>query len=227
MFETTIISTEMGSFPFGFTGVTARLLHRGGRGGTVVLIRLAPGTVIPEHWHSDADETVYVLDGDFVEGGLIYGPGTFFFGKAGRPHGPHTSSSGATALTHFSATVDLGFNAVDLEFDAIDLPVTERVPEAPNRHGPERQGPSPPGPHRPGRVRPLSSVRMPDRESPNTTKPHDRVRDQITVAEEADRDLKPATILGFDKDGDVKSGNLLGNLFSRDSVEKGTVPNRF
>lgn len=67
---------------------------------------------------------------------------------------------------------------------------------------------------------------MPDRESPNTTKPHDRARDQIAVAEEADRDLKPGMISGLDKDGDEKSGNLLGNLFSRDSVERGTVPNR-
>jgi hypothetical protein len=215
MFETTIIFTEVEPFPIGFTGVSARLLHRGGRGGMVVLTGLAPGALISEHWHSDADETVYVLEGDFVEGGFAYGPGTFFFGKAGRLHGPHTSLSGAIALTHFSATIELDFNAVDLEFDAIDLPVTERVPEASNRHGPERQGPSPPGPHRPSRVRPPSSVRMPARESPNTTKPHDRARD-----------LKPAMILGIDEDGDEKSGNLLGNLFSRDSVERGTVPNR-
>jgi len=120
MYEATIIRTEVESFPIGFTGVTARLVHRGGRGGMVVLTRLAPEAVIPEHWHSDADETVYVLDGDFVEGGVACGPGTFFFGNAGRPHGPHTSSGGCTALMHFSAAVDLDFNAVDLDFEAID-----------------------------------------------------------------------------------------------------------
>ena len=63
-----------------------------------------PGAVIPEHWHSNADETVFVLEGEFVEGGFTYGPGTFFLGKAGLPHGPHTSRTGCTVLTHFSSS---------------------------------------------------------------------------------------------------------------------------
>jgi quercetin dioxygenase-like cupin family protein len=114
MYESTVISTEVEPLPIGFTGVTVRVLHQDdGRGGLVVLARLAPGAVIPEHWHSHADETVYVLDGDFVEGGSSYGPGTLFFGKAGRPHGPHTSLRGCTTLMHFSTAADLDFNAVD------------------------------------------------------------------------------------------------------------------
>jgi quercetin dioxygenase-like cupin family protein len=119
MFETTINTTEVEPLPIGFIGVSVKLLHRGGRDGMVVLTRLAPGAVIPEHWHSEADETVYVLDGDFVEGGFSYGPGTFFFGKAGRPHGPHTSLRGCTALMQFSTTGDLDFNAVDIDVEAI------------------------------------------------------------------------------------------------------------
>src|SRR4051794_27636870 len=55
---------------------------------------LPPGAVIPEHWHWQADETVYVVDGDFVEGSFVYEPGTFFCGKAGLPHGPHTTRRG-------------------------------------------------------------------------------------------------------------------------------------
>ena len=93
MYETTVISTEVEPLPIGFTGVSVRVLHRGNEeSGQVVLTRMAPGAVIPEHWHSEADETVFVLDGDFVEAGVTYGPGTFFLGKAGKPHGPHTSS---------------------------------------------------------------------------------------------------------------------------------------
>jgi quercetin dioxygenase-like cupin family protein len=114
MYESTVISTEVEPLPIGFTGVTVRVLHHeAGHGGLVVLTRLAPGAVIPEHWHSDADETVYVLDGDFIEGGFTYGPGTFLFGKAGRPHGPHTSRSGCTVLAHYSCPTDLDFNVVD------------------------------------------------------------------------------------------------------------------
>ena len=114
MYETTVISTEVEPLPIGFTGVTVRVLHNGdGDGGLVVLTKMAPGAVIPEHWHSQADETVYVLEGEFVEGGFTYGPGTFFLGKAGAPHGPHTSRTGCTVLMHYSTSADLDFNAVD------------------------------------------------------------------------------------------------------------------
>lgn len=114
MYELTVISTEIEPLPVGVTGVTVRVLFQSeGHGGLVVLARMAPGAVIPEHWHSSADETVYVLDGDFNEGGFTYGPGTFFYGKAGAPHGPHTNSGGCTALMHFSTAADLDFNSVD------------------------------------------------------------------------------------------------------------------
>ena len=113
MFETTVISTEVKPVSIDLPGVSVRVLHPGNaETGQVVLTRMAAGAVIPEHWHSEADETVFVLDGDFIEAGVTYGPGTFFFGKAGKPHGPHTSSTGCTVLTHFShATLD--FNVVD------------------------------------------------------------------------------------------------------------------
>jgi quercetin dioxygenase-like cupin family protein len=113
MFESTVISTEVKPILLDLPGVSVRVLHRGNaESGQVVLTRMGPGAVIPEHWHSEADETVFVLDGEFVEAGVTYGPGTFFFGKAGKPHGPHTSSTGCTVLTHFSqAAID--FNVVD------------------------------------------------------------------------------------------------------------------
>ncbi len=83
------------------------MLHRDEAAGTMaVLTRIEAGASIPAHWHSKADETVYVLDGDFVEAGTSYGPGSYFVGKARTPHGPHSSVHGCTVLTHFSAELD-------------------------------------------------------------------------------------------------------------------------
>jgi quercetin dioxygenase-like cupin family protein len=113
MFETTVIGSEVRPISLEFPGVTVRMLRRGDEhGGQVVLTHMAPGAVIPEHWHTHADETVYVLRGDFIEAGVIHGPGTFFYGKAGKPHGPHTTTTGCVVLTHFSHP-DLDFNTVD------------------------------------------------------------------------------------------------------------------
>ncbi len=76
-----------------------------------MLTRIDAVATIPEHWHRKADETVFVLEGDFVEAGVTYGSGTFFAGKAGTTHGPRHSIRGWTVLTHFSAELD--FNLVD------------------------------------------------------------------------------------------------------------------
>jgi quercetin dioxygenase-like cupin family protein len=93
--------------PLNFPGVSLRVLHNDPDTGAMsVLTRLAPGAVIPAHSHTHADETVYVLEGDFVEDDQSHGPGCFFAGKAGVPHGPHSSVGGCTVLTAFSATLD-------------------------------------------------------------------------------------------------------------------------
>jgi quercetin dioxygenase-like cupin family protein len=56
--------------PLDFPRVSLRMLHADpGTGAMSVLTRLAPGAVIPAHLHTKADETVYVLEGDFVEAG--------------------------------------------------------------------------------------------------------------------------------------------------------------
>jgi quercetin dioxygenase-like cupin family protein len=93
--------------PLDFPGVSLRVLHTDSQtGATSVLTRMAPGAVIPAHLHTQADETVYVLEGDFVEDGHSHGPGSFFAGKAGVPHGPHSTVGGCTVLTAFSAALD-------------------------------------------------------------------------------------------------------------------------
>jgi quercetin dioxygenase-like cupin family protein len=71
-----------------------------------VLTHIAPGAIIPEHWHTFANETVFVLSGDFIEQGRSYGPGAVSVGKAGTSHGPHDSVSGFIVLTAFSAPLD-------------------------------------------------------------------------------------------------------------------------
>jgi quercetin dioxygenase-like cupin family protein len=93
--------------PLDFSGVSLRVLHTDPDTGAMsVVTRLAPGAVVPAHLHTKADETVYVLEGDFVEDGVSHGPGSFFAGKAGVPHGPHRSAGGCTVLTTFSASLD-------------------------------------------------------------------------------------------------------------------------
>jgi quercetin dioxygenase-like cupin family protein len=90
-----------------FPGVSLRVLYTDAdTGAMTVLTRMAPGAVIPAHQHTNADETVYVLEGDFVEDGQNHGPGSFFAGKAGTPHGPHRTAGGCLVLTSFSAPLD-------------------------------------------------------------------------------------------------------------------------
>ena len=88
-------------------GVSLKVLQKSEDTGAMsVITRMEAGATIPAHSHSKADETVYVLEGDFVEDGVRYGPGTVFFGKAQTVHGPHQSVSGCSVLTHFSAELD-------------------------------------------------------------------------------------------------------------------------
>ena len=47
-----------------------------------------------------------VLEGDFLEDGQSHGPGNFCTGKAGVPHGPHSTVGGCTVLTTFSMALD-------------------------------------------------------------------------------------------------------------------------
>ncbi len=90
-----------------FPGVSMRVVHQNpATGAMTVLTRLEPGASIPAHRHSHADESVFVLAGDFVEAGVAHGPGSFFVGAAGSAHGPHESRIGCTVLTTFSAPLD-------------------------------------------------------------------------------------------------------------------------
>jgi anti-sigma factor ChrR (cupin superfamily) len=93
--------------PLDFPGVSMKTLHQDRRtGGMTVMTRMQPGAAIPAHSHTRADETVYILQGDFVEDGVAYGPGSFFAGAAGTVHGPHRTEGGCVLLTTFSGPLD-------------------------------------------------------------------------------------------------------------------------
>ncbi len=107
MYELKRAADQGGWTPIDFPGVEIKVLYTDeSTGATTVLTRLAPGAVIPRHRHTAADETVYVIEGDFVEDFESFGPGSFFAGKAGTDHGPHGSTNGCLVLTRFSAPLD-------------------------------------------------------------------------------------------------------------------------
>jgi hypothetical protein len=47
-----------------------------------------------------------VIEGDLVEEGVTYGPGSFLLAKAGTPHGPHGSSGGCVLLSTYFGKPD-------------------------------------------------------------------------------------------------------------------------
>jgi len=107
MYQAIVASSEITRTVLEFRGVAIQVLHTDDRTGAMtVLTHMEPGAVIPEHWHSSADETVYVLSGDFIEGGVSYQPGTLFAGRAKTSHGPHSTKNGCVVLTQFSAALD-------------------------------------------------------------------------------------------------------------------------
>jgi anti-sigma factor ChrR (cupin superfamily) len=116
MYQKTIKQDEVDAVALDLPGVQIQTLHVDDiSGGMTVLTHIAAGATIPQHWHTSADETVFVLSGDFIEQGKSYGPGTFFVGKAGTSHGPHESVSGCTVLTTFSAPLDFQMGKPDGE----------------------------------------------------------------------------------------------------------------
>ncbi|HET6323494.1 MAG TPA: cupin domain-containing protein [Planctomycetaceae bacterium] len=107
MYQIKVRTTDLSWTDLGMPGVSMKVLHKeAATGFMVVLTRMEAGATIPAHWHSAADETVYVVAGDFVEDGVSYPPGCYFSGKAGTLHGPHSTVAGCVVLTHFSAELD-------------------------------------------------------------------------------------------------------------------------
>ena len=105
MSETLALSADtIEPTPFEIPGATGefriQILNEGSdRGVVTTIVHLPPGGRIPAHRHEKGAEMHYVLEGDLVNAGQSYGPGSFLTHAAGQVHGPHESSSGAKVLT--------------------------------------------------------------------------------------------------------------------------------
>ncbi len=75
-------------------------------GPATMVFHFGPGTFIPAHYHKKARETFYILEGEFIDDGKTYGPGTFFGCTPGTVHGPHETKTGAIALVFQTDQVD-------------------------------------------------------------------------------------------------------------------------
>ena len=80
------------------------------------------GSVIPAHIHEGVAEVLYVLEGDFINEGTQYLPGTSLHVKAGKPHGPHSTEKGCSVLvlwTDKAATQDANLGDFELAEAAV------------------------------------------------------------------------------------------------------------
>jgi anti-sigma factor ChrR (cupin superfamily) len=106
-FNQTIKSSEIEAIPAPFpdTKGTATLKILNGDeslGPALALLRMEAGSEIARHLHEQATETLYVIDGDFVDEGVSYPAGTELNVKPMMAHGPHTTKNGCSVLVMFS-----------------------------------------------------------------------------------------------------------------------------
>ena len=102
MFPYTALTKDKTWQPGPYPGVELMILHKNEQtGGVTVLRKFHAGMTIPAHIHPDANETVYVLSGEWEEGGVVYTSGAFFFAPRGVAHGPHVARTEVISLTIF------------------------------------------------------------------------------------------------------------------------------
>lgn len=102
MFPHVTLADDQPWQPGPYPGVELKVLHRNpATGGVTVLRRFAAGVTVPAHVHPLANETAYVLSGEWSEDGVIHAPGTCFFAPKGERHGPHVARSEVVSLTLF------------------------------------------------------------------------------------------------------------------------------
>ena len=107
MYDVSLDSRTMEWVQLDFPGVSMKILHTDpGTNGMSVLTKMNAGATIPAHIHTSANETVYVLEGVFIENGVEHDAGWYFACNAGIAHGPHTTDSGCMVLTTFSSELD-------------------------------------------------------------------------------------------------------------------------
>ena len=104
------IKTDTSALPWsptGWPGVSMKMLQQvESTGGMTGMMRMEAGSSIPAHSHTHADQAVFVIEGDLIEEGVTYGPGSFLLAKAGTPHGPHSTSDGCVLLSTYFGKPD-------------------------------------------------------------------------------------------------------------------------
>lgn len=102
MFPYVTLSKDKSWQPGPYDGVELLVLHKNeATGGVTVLRKFRAGLTVPAHIHPDANESVYVLSGEWEESGASYTTGAFFFAPKGVRHGPHHAKTEVISLTVF------------------------------------------------------------------------------------------------------------------------------
>ena len=78
--------------PGPYPGVELLVLHKNETTG---------GVTVPAHTHPQANESAYILSGEWEESGIAHTAGTFFFAPKGERHGPHVARTEVISLTVF------------------------------------------------------------------------------------------------------------------------------
>ena len=108
MYQTKLDTSALPWSPTGWPGVSMKMLQQveSSGGGMIGMMRMEAGSSIPAHSHTHADQAVFVIEGDLIDEGVTYGPGSFLVAKAGTPHGPHSSSGGCVLLSTYFGKPD-------------------------------------------------------------------------------------------------------------------------
>jgi len=102
MFQYVALAADKSWQPGPYAGVELMVLHKNeATGGVVVLRKFHAGVTVPAHTHPLANESVYVLEGQWEEEGQVYSAGAFFFAPKGVRHGPHIARTEVISLTQF------------------------------------------------------------------------------------------------------------------------------
>jgi len=100
MFDQEILQSQLKAdrFPFPFEGdITLAVRNKNYALGPVMLhLALKAGSVIPARIHEGVVEVLYVVEGDFINEGKRYAPGTSLHVKAGGLRAPHSTETGCT-----------------------------------------------------------------------------------------------------------------------------------
>ena len=102
MFQYTALALEKTWQSGPYPGVELLVLHKNEEtGGMTVLRKFEAGMTVPAHIHPQANESVFILSGQWEEEGVTYSTGAFFFAPRGEQHGPHVAKTEVLSLTIF------------------------------------------------------------------------------------------------------------------------------